>query len=527
LPLLGGSPKDEAAPAWGPALLQAPLPYAGIAPLLLALLALLLVRHSASFFFGLLAIGSFALAVSSPLLQLFMLLVPPYRQFEDHTRWFVLWGFAIAVLAGMGAQALLERSDQPAPAGRRLLTPNRVLLALVAVFLAIWSWQYLQLFTPQSKYGLYSTLVRQQPLAMALALGLAGLVALALLRIRRLPRVLSIGCLLAAVVADVIWNGGGYNTSTSLSIIKPTNDLTSALAAYPPAQPDTSLYPPTRQTSFLQHQPGPFRILGGDYLALPANLASAFGLEDIRGYVSLYPARYNRLARLIDGKDYTRTGESDISFRAYFTSAYKHRRLLDMLNVQFIIFPPGSPNIPLYAPLELVQKDDEGSIYRNPQALPRAWLVHSAEVVEDDLAQLTRLAQADFDPAALAILAAAAPPVAPASAPEPAPAVTYAPNQVQVRASVSAPAILVVSDAYDDGWNVSVDGQATTLYRVDYTLRGVWLPSGEHTVVFTYRPRSFLIGGAISLAAVLALAGYAGWQLWQGDSGTRFNVSTF
>ncbi len=365
LPLLAGAPKDAPAVGWGPALLQAPIPYAGLAPLLLALLALLFSRHSASTFFGLLAVGSFALAVSSPLLQLFMLLVPPYRQFEDHLRWFVLWGFAVAVLAGMGAQAL-KRFDPPAPDTRRVLTWNRLLLALVVLFLAIWSLSYLQLFTPQSKYGVYITLIRQQQLGVVLAIGVATLLALASLRLRRLPRVLPMALLIAVVVADLLWNGGSYNSSVSRSIVQPTNDLTQGLAAYP-ARDTSALYPPTRQLAFLQSQPGPFRILGGDYLALPPNLTSAFGLEDIRGYVSLYPARYNRLTRLIDGKDYSRTGEGDISFRAYFTSAYEHRRLLDMLNVQYIFFPPGSANEPLYEPLELVQSDDEGRIYRNPR----------------------------------------------------------------------------------------------------------------------------------------------------------------
>ncbi len=74
-----------------------------------------------------------------------------------------------------------------------------------------------------------------------------------------------------------------------------------------------------------------------------------------------------------------------------------------------------------------------------------------------------------------------------------------------MRASVSAPAILVLSDAYDEDWRVSVDGADAQLYRANYALRGVWLPPGEHTVVFSYRPRAFLVGGGVSLVASLAL----------------------
>jgi uncharacterized membrane protein YfhO len=136
-------------------------------------------------------------------------------------------------------------------------------------------------------------------------------------------------------------------------------------------------------------------------------------------------------------------------------------------------------------------------------------------VIADDLAQLDRLARPDFDPAATVILGTTAPQVAAASAPEVAPTVIYAPNQVQVRASVSAPAILVLSDAYSEDWRASVDGADASLYRVNYALRGVWLPPGEHTVVFSYRPRAFLVGGGVSLSVALVLLAYGCWGWWR------------
>ena len=98
------------------------------------------------------------------------------------------------------------------------------------------------------------------------------------------------------------------------------------------------------------------------------------------------------------------------------------------------------------------------------------------------------------------------------AAPEPAPVVTYAPNQAEVRASVAAPAVLMLSDAYSNDWSVTVDGQPTTLYRANYAFRGVWLPPGKHTVVYSYRPRAFLIGGAISLLTLLMLGAYGLWH---------------
>jgi hypothetical protein len=394
---------------------------------------------------------------------------------------------------------------------RRLLILNRLFLGVLLLFLVAWALDHLALFTPGSRYGQYITIIRQQSLLPVLIFGGAAVVALLFLPSRRSPRAARWGLLVAVVAADLLWYGRGYNSSTSRAIYTPTTDL---LAALPDAEAQIRerklLYPPSRQLGFLQAQPKPFRILGGDYPTLLPNLASVYGIEDVRGYQSLYLARYNRLARLIDGKDYTRVAsEGGTSFRVYLTSAYTHRRLLDMLNVEYLVFPPGSKNPPLYEPLELVQQNDEGTIYRNPQVLPRAWLVHSAEVIPDDDQQLVRIARNDFDPARFAVLPVAPPALGTPSVDDQIGPLEYGPNRLQLWARTGSPALLIVSDAYTPDWQVEVDGQPATLYRANYALRGVWLPEGTHEISFNYRPRSFLIGGIVSIVAVLCLVAYA------------------
>ena len=83
-----------------------------------------------------------------------------------------------------------------------------------------------------------------------------------------------------------------------------------------------------------------------------------------------------------------------------------------------------------------------------------------------------------------------------------------------VAASAAAPALLVLSDAYSDGWQATVDGQDAPIYRANYAFRGVWLAPGDHTIIFTYRPRTFLIGGGVSAITLLLLAGYGVWRWW-------------
>jgi Bacterial membrane protein YfhO len=84
------------------------------------------------------------------------------------------------------------------------------------------------------------------------------------------------------------------------------------------------------------------------------------------------------------------------------------------------------------------------------------------------------------------------------------------PNRVELRTTSDAPSILVLGDNHYPGWEAEVDGRAARVLRVNYNLRGVELPAGEHAVCFTYRPRSLVVGLFVSLLTLAALALWAG-----------------
>lgn len=512
-PAAGGFARVGTPPAWGPATVQIPYPYIGVAPLLLAGLGLLLSKQRTGWFWGALALLAFVATVRGPIIPLLNALIPPHRQFDDHTRWLMIWSLAVAILAAMGAEALTQWRGSTAVfrlSGYRLsamLTPARLLLFATMGSLGLWALFFLQPLLPGSRIGIYQTLLRQQPL-LPTALAITGtLIGAGLLAWRRFPLWLAWGMLIAVLAIDVYWFNSGYNTSTPTTIGRPTTDLTRDLAGFPAGlQQERTIYPPTRTIAFLQTQPGPFRIYGLEYEALSPNLAGAFGLEDVRGYHSLYPERYNRLARLIDGKEYGHTSDGMASLRVYITSGYARRRVLDMLNTEYFLANPGSTVAEKFPGLELAYEGDEGRVYRNTQALPRAWLVHHVDVIPDDDAQLDALAHPEFQPTASAIVDRPVPALGITAQIEPTPHVSYAPNQITIQASAAAPALLVLSDSYYEGWEAQIDGQPTPVYRANYALRGVFLPSGEHTIVFSYRPKPFLYGGIISLSTLAGLA---------------------
>jgi hypothetical protein len=79
----------------------------------------------------------------------------------------------------------------------------------------------------------------------------------------------------------------------------------------------------------------------------------------------------------------------------------------------------------------------------------------------------------------------------------------------RIRTRSSGPRVLFVSDAWDPGWRVRVDGAPARVLRCDFMFLGIVLSPGEHEVELLYRPRALVVGAAISGVALLVLAGFA------------------
>lgn len=78
---------------------------------------------------------------------------------------------------------------------------------------------------------------------------------------------------------------------------------------------------------------------------------------------------------------------------------------------------------------------------------------------------------------------------------------SYAPNELVFQSQAAGERLAVFSDIYyDKGWQVSIDGQPVDYIRVNYILRGLRIPEGEHTITWSFEPTSYYTGKTISLA---------------------------
>jgi len=166
-------------------------------------------------------------------------------------------------------------------------------------------------------------------------------------------------------------------------------------------------------------------------------------------------------------------------------------------------------------------------VYRNTEALPRAYGVFRAEVVADPEAQLERVLDARFSgrdtvvleqrPAALRLPedSRGDPPIITAFDEDPAGA------RVTVNARFPRPGLLVLLDNHFPGWEAFVDGEPAPILRANYAFRAVGVPAGPHVIRFTYRPRYWLASLLASALSLLALIGVLVWGPFRDERGRR------
>ena len=79
---------------------------------------------------------------------------------------------------------------------------------------------------------------------------------------------------------------------------------------------------------------------------------------------------------------------------------------------------------------------------------------------------------------------------------------SYSPDVLAYTASVEKSGLVVFSEIYyPKGWKAFIDGQETPILRVNYLLRGLVLPEGEHLVEMRFEPTSYYRWEYISIFA--------------------------
>jgi hypothetical protein len=457
--------------------------YAGLVPLLLVPLLFLRRRDPRAWFFVGLGTLSllFALGATTPAFRIFYHLVPGVKLFRAPSTIVFLLGLSVATLGALGLERFLEAGREEQEAGRRArlyLWGAVGALAVVALLaasgglLSIWQTVLYPGITPQKEAALAANLP-----AIRTGTGLAFLLALLLAATwEALARGL-VGRQLALVALAILATADLWRVDRAF--------ITGTVALNEVAV-DPALYHADPTIHFLQERRDAgevFRVL--DLGAYGTNVLAVHGLEQVAGHHGNEIGRYRTL---VGGDAVENVAASEL-------------RLLDLVNAAYLVSPQ-----PIEAPgFTEVFRGSRSLVYRNENALPRAFMVGRAEIVEDDAA-VAHILSRDFD---FAERAALAEPLPEGIRIEPDPVgevewIARANDQATLRVQTDRPALLIVTDNFFPAWQATVDGAPTPILRADHTFRAVPVPAGEHEVALTYRS-GVLRASALASGGMLVL----------------------
>jgi len=157
--------------------------------------------------------------------------------------------------------------------------------------------------------------------------------------------------------------------------------------------------------------------------------------------------------------------------------------------------------------------DSDSVIYQRTTALPRARWASTATVEPDSAKRLALLASGSLAADAVVL-------DAPGGTADGKPADVRWENdgfdEMRLTVDADGAGYLVLADAIQSTWQVTVDGRKADLVRADHGLAAVRVPAGTHTVDFAYAPKYADLGAWVSAGtAVLVVAVVAGewWYL--------------
>ena len=446
--------------------------YPGITVLILAGLAMLTFRTKTTIFFFFMAVISLLFSFQTPISKTMVLLKIPIFSSSVPTRILFLMTFSVSVLAGVGLDIWIK---QRLPKKRILI----FLVSLSTVYFFLWG------------YGFFSH----------------NLVSIRNLMLPTVVFLLSGGIVFTGIIKDKL-KKAFIPILVTLFIID-TFYLANKITYFSHRQ---FTFPSHPIIEFLQNNAGINRFYGEGSAKIDSNFGIVYNLQQAEGYDALYISRYGELITAANNggkivKDIPRS-TADLP-----SEKNKYReRLFSLLGIKYIIdkndlyqkewepeydkFPQDSYN--------LVWQKGKWKIYENKKSLPRIFLADKISVEQDKQKIVDKIFDPNFN-LGKTVIVEKQPPLELTSAtstPE-ANLISYGLNKVLIKTKSDNNNVLLLSDNFYPGWKSYIDGVSTEIYRANYSFRAVFVPKGQHEVIFSFEPDTVKLGSRISLLSIM------------------------
>jgi hypothetical protein len=237
-----------------------------------------------------------------------------------------------------------------------------------------------------------------------------------------------------------------------------------------------------------------------DWPALLLGRAVLFELHDALGYSPIQVARYWSFIRA--------TNDLPVFYNA---AVIQLPSLEDvrLLGVGYLIAHEAQ-QLPAAISGDVIASERGHVLYELDGAQPRVSVVPAWRVVDGVGEALEAVTTRGFDPALTAIVETD-PGIGPSATPgAPSGSATYTevrPEVVRIDVVAETPSLVVVRNAWERGWEATVDGSPVRVLAADAFLQAVPVPAGEHEIRLTYREPAIGRGIAASAIAWSAFVG--------------------
>lgn len=426
--------------------------YIGILPLILVLYALIWRQDKKTLFFGSIFFLSLLFSLPTPLAKFPYQLQIPLLATSQPTRLLFLTDFSLAILTAIGMDFILKKHL----GGKQL---GSILLSVLFVFVGFWAFV---VFAPKFLSGgewVSNLAVSKRNLILPTILFFVSATLLSGFLTKRIPRSLILLGIFLIVVFDLLRFGEKFTPFTK----------------------SEWLFPQTKTIEFLQKQEKPFRIMSTNRQIFPPNFSVIYRLESIEGYDPLYLERYGELIAASE------RNKPDIlppfGFNRIITPQNFESQIIDLLNVKYVLSLDELNS----KKLKKVFQEGQTIIYENLEVFPRAFLVHDVRMVNNKQEAINFLFDGENDLRKIAVMEEVIKfNKSEKTGSDEIKIVEYKEQKVIVETKSDQEGILVLSQNFYPSWRAFLDAEKTSLkvYRVDYIMLGIIVPSGTHKIEF-------------------------------------------
>jgi hypothetical protein len=155
------------------------------------------------------------------------------------------------------------------------------------------------------------------------------------------------------------------------------------------------------------------------------------------------------------------------------------------------------------------------NLYENASFLPRVFMIAKARAFAGEKELLEHLEQ--LDPKKSLLLSHLPPgyraPTEPGYSENEAEILEDTPNKITIITKAREDKFLVLSDTYNSYWKASIDQKPSPILKVNYGLRGLYVPKGNHRIEFSFHYTPFYYGLAVTLITLLAVLLLSFWGI--------------